>query len=430
MNFHPPRLSVALLVVAGLLVTTHAHSAPIDEMLANGELAAAEKSLQESLDAAPNDALALTQLGAVRFLGAVERLGQASYRFGTGNPLMRAMPFFRLPVPPNDDPQEVGYEDIRDVLEQFVADLAEVEAIFVKVGDRDVKWLVDIAALRMDFNADGKAEASESLGAAYRSMTRMRDQKAENDAFVVGLDTADVYWLRGYCHVLSALGEAILAYDQQRMFDHTAQLVFPKAKLKHAFLRIDLTEVDEEKPQWKHRQHQILDAIAMLHLVDWPLAEPERLEKAHGHLLRMVETSRDSWRSILAETDNDHEWIPGPEQQSVLPRGALTQEQIDAWQTFLDEAESLLEGEKLVAFWRESDRGLNLRRVFYEPTRFDLVLWVQGSAAAPYLEKGQVTDGFRSGRPAVQSASSPSRIASEPFTSSHFTPVDMPKGSS
>jgi hypothetical protein len=392
MNFPRRVFSFVTLVAVGLLVTAQTYAASIDEMLAKGELSAAEKSLQDSLVAAPNDALAITQLGAVKFLGAVERLGQASYRFGTGNPLMRTAPFFRLPVPPNEEPQEVSCDDVREVIEQFVGDLAQVEEILVKVGDRDVKWIVDIAALRMDFNADGKAAASESLGAAYRSMTRMPDEKAENDTFVVGLDTADVYWLRGYCHVLSALGETILAYDQQQMFDHTAQLVFPKAKLKHAFLELDFTGDDEEEPRQKHWQYQFLDAIAMIHLVDWPLAEPERLKKAHGHLLLMVETSRDSWRSILAETDNDHEWIPGSEQQSVLPRGAITQEQIDAWETFLDEAESLLEGEKLVAFWRESDQGVNLRRVFYEPTRFDLVLWVQGSAAAPYLEDGPKTE--------------------------------------
>ena len=34
---------------------------------------------------------------------------------------------------------------------------------------------------------------------------------------------------------------------------------------------------------------------------------------------------------------------------------------------------------------------MNLKRVFTEPQRFDLVLWVQGTAAAPYLENGQTT---------------------------------------
>jgi hypothetical protein len=34
---------------------------------------------------------------------------------------------------------------------------------------------------------------------------------------------------------------------------------------------------------------------------------------------------------------------------------------------------------------------VNLRRVFTEPRPFDLVLWVQGTAAAPYLENGPLT---------------------------------------
>ena len=30
-------------------------------------------------------------------------------------------------------------------------------------------------------------------------------------------------------------------------------------------------------------------------------------------------------------------------------------------------------------------------RVFTEPTTLDLVLWIQGTGAAPYLEKGTIT---------------------------------------
>ena len=34
---------------------------------------------------------------------------------------------------------------------------------------------------------------------------------------------------------------------------------------------------------------------------------------------------------------------------------------------------------------------MNLRRVFTEPREMDPILWVQGTAAAPYLEAGTVT---------------------------------------
>ena len=38
-------------------------------------------------------------------------------------------------------------------------------------------------------------------------------------------------------------------------------------------------------------------------------------------------------------------------------------------------------------------KGINLRRIFLEPTTFDVVLLIQGSAAIPYLEDGVMTTG-------------------------------------
>ena len=58
----------------------------------------------------------------------------------------------------------------------------------------------------------------------------------------------------------------------------------------------------------------------------------------------------------------------------------------------MDEAEAVLQGQKLVPFWRRGFKeGVNLQRVFTEPRPFDLVLWVQGTAALPYLEDGEQT---------------------------------------
>ena len=59
----------------------------------------------------------------------------------------------------------------------------------------------------------------------------------------------------------------------------------------------------------------------------------------------------------------------------------------------LDELEAILQGEKLAPFWRDAGgKGVNIKRMFTEPRTFDLVLWVQGTAAGPYLEEGKVTD--------------------------------------
>jgi hypothetical protein len=56
----------------------------------------------------------------------------------------------------------------------------------------------------------------------------------------------------------------------------------------------------------------------------------------------------------------------------------------------LDEFDALLAGEKLIPHWR-FEGGINLRRFFLEPRTFDIVLLVQGSAAIPYIEQGELT---------------------------------------
>jgi len=116
------------------------------------------------------------------------------------------------------------------------------------------------------------------------------------------------------------------------------------------------------------------------------------MESALKHLEAMVTLSRESWKFYLAETDDDHEWIPNPKQNTVMPGGKVTDEMVKGWLSFLEEAETILAGQKLVPLWRGADqKGVNLRRVFTEPRELDLIFWFQGTAAVPYLEEGPIT---------------------------------------
>ena len=136
----------------------------------------------------------------------------------------------------------------------------------------------------------------------------------------------------------------------------------------------------------------ILDAIAMIHVLRLPVKEPARMKAALAHLESMIALSRESWKSILAETDNDHEWVPNPTPAERVA-GRRGQRQHGRC---LDDLPRRGRGDPageearpLLAHGEE--RGVNLRRVFTEPRTFDLVLWVQGTAATPYLEKGPLT---------------------------------------
>ncbi len=75
----------------------------------------------------------------------------------------------------------------------------------------------------------------------------------------------------------------------------------------------------------------IADFIAMIHLINWPLAEPARIAAARERLLKVGELNRVTWKLARAETDDDREWLPNPRQKSgVLPMFAVTDERIDA----------------------------------------------------------------------------------------------------
>lgn len=138
---------------------------------------------------------------------------------------------------------------------------------------------------------------------------------------------------------------------------------------------------------------EIMDAVTFLHLLNFPLLEGPRLEVARQHLLRVISLSRRNWNCILAESDDRYEWIPSPKQRGVVPNTRVTPEMVTSWRAFLDESEAILQGRLLVPFWRsdERGRGVNLSKAFSQPQDFDAILWLQGTAATPYLEEGPIT---------------------------------------
>lgn len=78
----------------------------------------------------------------------------------------------------------------------------------------------------------------------------------------------------------------------------------------------------------------------------------------------------------------------------MLPHVEVNQEMIDGWLKFLDEADDILDGKKLIPFWRgDGTQGVNRAKLFFiNPQPFDLVLWIQGTGVAPAVEKGTLTD--------------------------------------
>jgi hypothetical protein len=387
-------LLTSLAVLGPELASGAAEGPMVEQYLTSGRLVEGEKELTGHLQAHPDDDQARFGLGTLRFLQAIERLGQSLHRFGALGPksrVARAIPLVRLPVPPNPTPEPVAYEDLRKIGEQWLDDMQEVEETLAPIKDQTVKLPLHFGLIAIDLNGDGEAGGDETLWKIYAVLNNglQLSPEATPEAvqdFVIAFDYGDVHWLRGYCHLLSAISEASLAYDQEGAFGAIAHQLFDNPKTPA--IPEELFPRREDRPF----ESEIADAIAAIHLARFPLKEPDRMKAARQHLLKVVHHSRESWKAIEAEKDDEHEWIPNSQQAGVIPNVRVTAEIIQGWHDFLDEAEQILDGKKLVPHWRmAAGRGINMKRVFDEPRDFDVVLWVHGAATVPYVEEGPTT---------------------------------------
>ncbi len=366
------------------------------EYLAQGRTTAGMKAFADALTRNPgNDNLRFGH-GIMQFMRAVEGLGQSWYKYGLRPPrdLVRNMPFIRLPVPYNPNPEVINNAAARKVLEDFLAGLTQAEATLAAVKDQTVFLPLPLGAAKLDLNGDGIVSDDETLSKIFVAVQRggrepapdpQGDQAASE--FTINLDAGDVQWLRGYCNLLSAFAEFYLAYDDSKLFAVSAHLFFPKTDPALPFL----STIDVGRGRgWD--MDIMLDGIALVHSINFPLKDAGRMKKALKHLKQVTVCSRESWRLYMKETDDSREWIPNPRQKGVIPGATVTAEMVTGWLAFLDEIDAILSGRKLAPFWRGQGWGINVAEVFEKPRDFDLVLWVQGTGVAPYLEKGQATD--------------------------------------
>lgn len=383
-------LVVALLLLLAGRAARAEEKAPLAEsFLTSGKLTEGEKTLVTQLAANPKDNQVRFGLGVLQFVRAVEHLAQNLHRYGLRD-LGRQfpLPIVRLPLPENPDPEVISYEQWRKLLQSFIDNLAVVNKTLEPIRGSDVKLPLHFAQVRLDLNGDGRAEVDESL---WQLLVRFNAGAAGQtpaglEQLVIAFDQADAHWLCGYCHLLSALMEFALLYDAHEQFERTGHLFFARVDGPYDFLA-------RGSKVFAWGEADIMDLIALIHTTNFPVKDPERGPAILKHLEAVIAESRLSWEAILAETDNDREWIPGPKQQSVVPGVTITPEMVTAWREFLAEADDMLQGKKLIPFWRASDArvGVNLRKVFTDPQPFDLVLWIQGTGAAPFLEKGPLT---------------------------------------
>jgi hypothetical protein len=341
-----PRFAVLLPAVFVIAVARAADPPLVEKYLHSGELAKGEHALGRALDAAPKDDQARFGLGMLRFVRAVERLGQSLHEYGVRSE-NTSVPFLRLPIPENKNPTPISYPALRRLFERFVADLEKAEATLAGVTDEQVKLSLRLGGITLDLDGDG-TPTDQFLTLLKKLLGVQRfDFLAKNPDFRVTFDRGDVAWLRAYCHLLSAVLDAYLALDLKLVFDMYGGDHFARPK----------------------NDPKLANAITLLfEKID--VVEPARLGSFREHVLKVCELNRETWKHIRAETDDDHEWLPHPKQKGVLGL-PVRDDMIDGWLKAMAELEGLFAGRKVFApaFAGWDGRGLNLKAWLDDPPK-------------------------------------------------------------
>ena len=372
----------AALVALLALATPAAAQGLSEEIGANG-IAPTLARLKAQPEPALEDIFAI---GGLHFLSGIEQALQLQWRTGMDQAAGDAgdtlgVPLLRLPIPPNPAPDPFAGAMVRQLFTDLDAEMqAARTALAILPEGEDFGLEISVSDLWFDVNANGSRDpGEEALGIVGPQLMGWQWQDPDPAAppLVVRFDAADAAWLTAYAHLLSGVANTILTYDPAASIDRVLAA-------KAAFCATPQTQYDYFDFE------SFVDAFAMLEgAVNQPPDAP-RAQAAKGHFLSMIAQNRRFWSLVAQETDNDREWIPNDAQTSALGF-ALPPGTGDTWQAVLADGEALLQGRLLIPYWRgTAGQGLDLGRMFDDPAAISITGWVQGWAAAPYLEQGPV----------------------------------------
>lgn len=345
------------------------------EALAQDGLAAAEAELARDEQTAET---AFT-LGGVRFLRAIEAILQT--RYATHADALPFIPGMGVELPPNPDAR-FDPAFVETAMAGALDHLAGAQRALETAVAGDFAVEIPLQDIWFDIDANGERGDAEGLMTLAGALIGTAGDKFKGD---VRFDSADADWLLAYVHLISGTAELTLAVDPTPAI----RTVIDGRRTLESLA--DLNTIGLPGETW-------LDTAAATILALRGQADVERTRAAHDHFRAMITSNRAFWAKVALETDNDREWLPNADQVSAF--GVAVDEDLAAsWQGFLDDIDAILEGETLIPYWRVTSRddsgvgvGVNLAKWLQDPGDLDPVLWIQGAAAAPYLETGELAD--------------------------------------
>jgi hypothetical protein len=325
-------------------------------------------------------------LGGVRFLRSIEGALQLRWKTGLSEQLSM-LPFLRLPIPENPDATALDPATIATLFSNVSTGMDSARAPLAAIPpNADFGVEITLSDLWFDINAnDARDEGEDMLSVAGPMILgwAWAERDPATPAPTIRFDGADAAWLSAYTHLLGGLSDVILAYDPTAPITRTTDA------------RTAMSQLGQLTPDpfFGMGGGAALDAVDYISIFLATLnqtPDKARMASAHSHLLAMVADNRRFWAEVVNETDNAKEWLPNDTQKSALgvelPPGTGPM-----WLGVLSDFEALLTGQKLVPYWRiTGPAGVDVGQMFTDPSPIDLIAWVQGEGAVPYLKQGEL----------------------------------------
>lgn len=376
------------------LCLTLATALPVQAETDLGALLAADgitqtlRDLQALPDPTPSQSYALS---VTHFLRGIERNFQTRYRFALtegelGIPGL-SLGLLDNPTPEPFDPQVITqiFRDIQDDMSLTRAALPVGEDVAITLSPKNI-WF--------DVNQNGELNAGETFMetamAALLSPSEIQalqqGSAGQGDlTATIRFDQADTHWLLAYTHLLSGTADMVLAFDPSAGID---RVLGADARMFGTGNSLFAGFVDDE---W-------LNLVASIVTVLETQPDADHTRAAQAHFLEMMDANVAFWSALADETDNDGEWIPNPQQVSVLPI-AVPPEIGEGWQAVLAEMRGILTGDLLIPHPRSAlaanglpSHGIDLSAWLQDPVPVDLVGYIHGFALEPYFRAGLVAD--------------------------------------
>jgi len=266
-----------------------------------------------------------------------------------------------------------------DALKHF----AKAEKALKNASGKEFSYVINSKDIWFDIDKNGERGENELFSLQLAELFNGRRRRLRRTTFPedieIRFDTADADWALAYVYNLSAVSEFVLALDPTPAIK---EAIDGRKAVLGDNLGFSAFGFDRE-----------IDTIAALIFAYEGEPDVTRMRKSRKHLLDMISANKKFWKNLENETDNDREWIPNSEQESAFGL-EVSEELAESWQDILTDFEDILEGRKLVPFWRldqkNETRGINMKRLMMDPPDMDIIRMIHGGTLAPYIEEGDV----------------------------------------